>query len=128
MGLAIHLLGAPRVECDGRTLPAPRGHKVWGLLAYLARSGASASRKHLAGLLFEDAEDPLAALRWNLSELRRLLAHTGLRGDVLTLDLSPTDYVDADVVTQGTWVEALQVPGLDHELLEGMNFSSSPSF
>ena len=67
MGLAIHLLGAPRVELDGRALPAPRGHKVWGLLAYLIRSDVGASRKHLAELLFQDAEDPLAALRWNLS-------------------------------------------------------------
>lgn len=28
VSLAIHLIGAPRVERDGRTLPAPRGHKV----------------------------------------------------------------------------------------------------
>jgi DNA-binding SARP family transcriptional activator len=128
MGLAIHLLGAPRVECDGCAMPAPRGHKVWGLLAYLARSSAPASRKHLADLLFEDAEDPLAALRWNLSELRRLLAHPGLRGELVSLELAPGAYVDVDVVMRGGWAEALHVPGLDHELLEGMNFASSPSF
>jgi DNA-binding SARP family transcriptional activator len=128
MGLAIHLLGAPRVECDGRAMPAPRGHKVWGLLAYLARSGTPTSRKHLADLLFEDAEDPLAALRWNLSELRRLLAHAGLRGELVSLELAPSAYVDVDVVMRGGWAEALHVPGLDHELLEGMNFASSPSF
>jgi DNA-binding SARP family transcriptional activator len=128
VGLAIHLLGEPRVERDGRALPAPRGHKVWGLLAYLVRSDVGASRKHLAGLLFEDAEDPLAALRWNLSELRRLLGNAGLRGDVPELSLEPTAYVDLEVVTLGTWAEALCVPGLDRELLEGMSFSSSPSF
>lgn len=128
MGLAIHLLGVPRVERDGRVLPAPRGHKVWGLLAYLIRSEAGASRKHLAGLLFEDAEDPLAALRWNLSELRRLIGGAGLSGEVLALSLERTAYVDLDVVTSGTWAEALSVPGLDRPLLEGMNFSSSPSF
>jgi DNA-binding SARP family transcriptional activator len=72
-GLAVYLLGPPRVERGGSPVAAPRGHKVWGLLAYLVQSGAPVSRKHLAGLLFEDAEDPLAALRWNLSELRRLL-------------------------------------------------------
>lgn len=128
MGLAIHLLGAPRVERDGQALPAPRGHKVWGLLAYLIRCDAGATRRHLAELLFEDAEDPLAALRWNLSELRRLLGNPGLRGDVLELSLSPTEYVDVEVVTLGTWAQALCVPGLDRELLEGMNFSASPSF
>ena len=128
MGLAIHLLGAPRVERDGHALPAPRGHKVWGLLAYLIRSDVGASRKHLAGLLFEDADDPLAALRWNLSELRRLLGIAGLRGDAPTLSLEPTAYVDVQVVTLGTWAEALRTPGLDRELLEGMSFSGSPSF
>jgi len=128
MSLAIHLLGAPRVERDGLALPAPRGHKVWGLLAYLVRSGAASSRKHLAALLFEDAEDPLAALRWNLSELRRLLGDAGLRGDALALSLEPTAYVDIDVIASGTWAEALCVPGLGRELLEGMGFASSPSF
>ena len=128
MGLAIHLLGAPRVERDGHTLPAPRGHKVWGLLAYLIRSDVVASRKQLAGLLFEDAHDPLAALRWNLSELRRLLGDAGLRGDALELTLEPTTYVDVAVVTSGTWTEALSVSGLDRELLEGMSFLGCPSF
>src|SRR5437867_3974310 len=128
MGLAIHLLGAPHAQREGHALPAPRGHKVWGLLAYLIRREGAASRTHLAALLFEDAEDPLAALRWNLSELRRLLGDTGLRGDVLALSLPPSSYVDVEVVVRGTWVEALCVPGLGGELLEGMSFASSPSF
>ena len=128
LGLAIHLLGPPRVERDGRPLPAPRGHKVWGLLAYLVRSESPVSRKQLAGLLFEDAEDPLAALRWNLSELRRLLDSADLRGDLLALALAPATYVDLRAVLSGSWAQALCVPGLDRELLEGMNFSGSPAF
>ena len=128
MGLAIHLLGPPRVERDGHALPAPRGYKVWGLLAYLIRGDVGASRQHLAALLFEDAEDPLAALRWNLSELRRLLGIAGLRGDALALSLGPAATVDVEVVTLGTWAEALCVPGLGRELLEGMSFARSPSF
>ncbi|WP_457281510.1 BTAD domain-containing putative transcriptional regulator [Polaromonas sp. P5_D5] len=127
-GLAIYLLGPPRIERGGSPVPAPRGHKVWGLLAYLVRSDAPVSRKHLAGLLFEDAEDPLAALRWNLSELRRLLGTAELRGDLLALLLEPATYVDLSVVLSGSWAQALCVPGLDHELLEGMNFSGSPAF
>ena len=128
LGLAIHLLGPPRVERGGKPLPAPRGHKVWGLLAYLVRSEAPVSRKHLAGLLFEDAEDPLAALRWNLSELRRLLGSEDLRGELLELAPSPATYVDLSAVLSGSWAQALCAPGLDRELLEGMSFSGSPAF
>jgi DNA-binding SARP family transcriptional activator len=128
VGLAIHLLGSPRAERDGRPVPAPRGQKVWGLLAYLILHEGAASRTHLATLLFEEAEDPLAALRWNLSELRRLLGDAGLRGNVLQLSLDSTVYVDVDVMVRGTWVEALSVPGLERELLEGMSFANSPSF
>lgn len=127
-GLAIHLLGTPRVERGGQALPAPRGHKVWGLLAYLICNDAPVSRNHLAGLMFEDAQDPLAALRWNLSELRRLVGNAGLRGDQLVLALEPATYVDVRVVALGAWAKALGVPGLDHELLEGMNFPASPAF
>lgn len=128
LGLAVHLLGPPRVERGGQPVPAPRGHKAWGLLAYLVRSDAPVSRKHLAGLLFEDAEDPLAALRWNLSELRRLLGHAELRGELIALPLTPASYVDLRAVLSGSWAQALCVPGLDRELLEGMNFSGSPAF
>ncbi|AYQ27228.1 MULTISPECIES: BTAD domain-containing putative transcriptional regulator [unclassified Polaromonas] len=127
-GLAIYLLGPPRVERGGSPVAAPRGHKVWGLLAYLVQSGAPVSRKHLAGLLFEDAEDPLAALRWNLSELRRLLGTDGLRGDVPALPLEAASYVDLRAVLSGSWAQALCVPGLGRELLEGMNFPGSPAF
>ena len=127
-GLAIHLLGVPRVERGGRALPAPRGRKVWGLLAYLIRSEGATSRAQLADLLFEDADDPLGALRWNLSELRRMLGHTDLRGDMLALALEPTSYVDVNVVGLAIWTQALQVPDLGRELLEGMSFASSPAF
>jgi DNA-binding SARP family transcriptional activator len=128
LALAIHLLGSPRVERDGQVLPAPRGHKVWALLAYLVRCPGGASRRQVAGLLFEDAADPLAALRWNLSELRRLLGHGALRGDTLALGLQSDTCIDVDVVSQGAWEAALRLPGLDRELLEGMGFASSPSF
>lgn len=128
MGPTIHLLGSPRVLRDGLALPAPRGHKAWGLLAYLIRHKAGISRTHLATLLFENAEDPLAALRWNLSELRRVLGDVGLRGEVIELSLERTAYVDVEVMARGTWAEALCLPGLGRELLEGMSFASSPSF
>ena len=127
MGLAIHLLGVPRVERDGQLLPSPRGHKVWGLLTYLLRCETPVGRQHLAGLLFEDAEDPLGALRWTLSELRRLIGAGGLRGNELRVTLEPTSRVDIELVMRGDWLEAVGVSDLDRELLEGMSFAASPS-
>src|SRR4030095_516739 len=38
VGLSIHLLGSPRMDRAGAAVDAPRGHKAWGLLAYLLRS------------------------------------------------------------------------------------------
>ena len=73
MGLEINLLGRPVVRRDGVEAAAPRGHKVWGLLAYLVLTDRPVARTRAAALLFPDANDPLAAMRWNLHELRRLL-------------------------------------------------------
>lgn len=128
MSTALHLLGRPRiVRGDGQPV-ALRGRKAWGLLAYLALRPAGASRSHLAGLLFADADDPLAALRWNLSELRRGLGEGVLAGDPLTLPREALTLVDLDVLAQGTWREGLELPGLGGELLEGQQFSGCPSF
>jgi DNA-binding SARP family transcriptional activator len=128
MGLAIYLLGKPRVERGGAAVPAPRGQKVWALLGYLLRSGAAVSRRHLAELLFADAEDPQAALRWNLSELRKLLGTSGLTGDVLRLEPDPSMYVDVHALAQATWSQALRVPGLGQVFLEGLHLNGCAAF
>jgi len=128
MGPVIHLLGTPSVQREGAVKAVLRGHKAWGLLAYLVQHPAGVSRQRLATLLFEDAEDPLAALRWNLSELRRALGDVGLGGDDVVLPMERTAYVDIDVVARGHWSQALQVPSLGQDLLDGMSFASSPSF
>src|SRR5690242_5208708 len=73
VGLEISLLGRPGVRRDGVVVAAPRGHKVWGLLAYLMLCGRPVARARVAAVLFPDAGNPLAVLRWNLHELRRLL-------------------------------------------------------
>jgi len=127
--LAIHLLGAPAVTREDVRQSPPRGRKAWALLAYLLATESAPSREWLAELLFADAEDPLNALSWNLSQLRRLLgpdAHIG--GDQVELRLPPGAYVDIKALTAGTWLQAFDIPGLGHELLEGMAFSSSPAF
>ncbi|MGH2756175.1 MAG: BTAD domain-containing putative transcriptional regulator [Actinomycetota bacterium] len=129
MGLEIHLLGTPRIERDGIPQPPPRGRKGWALLAYLLRSERPVSRQQLASLLFADADDPLGALRWNLVQLRRLLGGTDmLKGELPALDLPAGTFVDIRVLTTGTWIETADVPGIGRDLLEGMDFPSSPSF
>lgn len=128
MATELHLLGPPCIaRGDGQRL-AVRGHKAWGLLAYLALRPAPASRSHLAGLLFADAEDPLAALRWNLSELRRALGDATLRGDPVSLPREALARVDLDVLAQGRWQEGLALPGLGGELLEGQHFGGCAAF
>jgi DNA-binding SARP family transcriptional activator len=126
--LEIHLLGQPRVARDGEAAPHPRGHKVWGLLAYLLRTDRAPSRAELVSLLFGEADDPLAALRWNLTALRRLLGDAVLEGDPLRLSLPRGTFVDVDTLICGSWSEAVRLPGIELELLEGMSFSSSPAF
>lgn len=127
--LAIHLLGVPRVERDGGPAPPPRGRKVWALLAYLLATESTPSRQWLADLLFSDAEDPLNALSWSLSQLRHLLGpSSSVGGATVALRLPAGAYVDIRVLTRGTRFEALAIPGLGHDLLEGLDFPSSASF
>ena len=129
VGLTIHLLGAPRMERAGTTVEPLRGHKAWGLLAYLVLSRVLPSREQVASLLFPEADDPLGTLRWTLSVLRRALGeHAELVGDPLRLTLPPGTFVDVDVLSRGSWTEAIALPGLGHELLGGLVFRSSPGF
>lgn len=129
MALAIHLLGKPRIERDGVVAIRPQGRKPWALLAYLLCSRGPVPRERLGALLFSDADDPLGALRWNLKELRRLLGDPrALRGDPLDLSLPLGSFVDVRAVEWGTWMEALDVPGLGGDLLEGMDFPRSAAF
>ena len=127
--LAIYLLGAPRIERDGEVMAGPRGYKAWGLLAYLLLSERPPTRDELVSLLFSEADDPFAALRWNLSALRRGLGDDArLEGDPLRLSLPSEAIVDVQTLMSGSWLDALRVPGVERELLAGMSFSSSPAF
>src|SRR5262245_49874067 len=68
------LLGRPRIDIRGCPVQLA-GRKPWGLLAYLCLE-RWVTRQELAALLFSGADDPLAALRWSLLQVRRAL--TGL--------------------------------------------------
>lgn len=127
--IGIHLLGPPFVTRDDERRPGPRGHKAWALLAYLLRTESSPTRQWLAELLFSGAEDPLNALSWSLSQLRRLLGPgVTIAGDPVHLNLPAGTYDDARTLSSGTWAEALAIPGLGRDLLEGLDFPSSPAF
>jgi DNA-binding SARP family transcriptional activator len=129
LGLSVHLLGPPRLERGGGPAEPPRGYKAWGLLVYLLRSRLPPSREHLASLLFPEADDPLGTLRWTLSELRRSLGDDAeVGGDPVRLTLRPGTLVDVDVLSRGSWMEAVALPGFGHELVDGLVVRSSPGF
>ena len=128
MALSVHLLGRPRIVRDGEAVPGPRGYKAWALLAYLLLADAPPSRNHLVGLLFGEADDPLAALRWNLSALRRLLPDAELEGDPVRLRLPSETLVDVATLLSGVSVGAMALGDVERELLEGLAFGSSPAF
>lgn len=129
MSMSIQLLGSPRVEVDGEDQGRPRGAKTWALLAVLARSEGALPRTRLAELLFSEADDPLGALRWTASQLRRLLqSSNAVAGDPMELLLPDDASVDADVLIRGRWEEALELPGLGRPLLEGVEPRAGASF
>jgi DNA-binding SARP family transcriptional activator len=131
MGLVVRLLGKPAIERDGEAVKGPRGRKAWGLLAYLALTDLRPNRGRLAELLFADADDPLGALRWSLAELRRALGTPdALTGEQPRLELPAGSRLDAWELAGAAApapadIDPNEVGG---ELLEGMDFSSSPAF
>lgn len=124
----IRLLGPPSIESTGTPSRQPRGRKAWAVLAYLALQPDGTGRSRLATLLFPDAADPLGALRWNLSELRRTLAGVMFDGDPLRLALQPPWRCDAvELVGLGT-LPRPDPRSLNGQLLEGLSFVDCPVF
>ena len=128
MSRSVQLLGRPQVH------GAPGGYQVrsrksWALLAYLLLSERPPTRTQLASLLYEHADDPLGALRWGLAEVRRVLGGDAfVEGDPVVLRLPPGTVVDVDVVTRGTWSEAVALPGLGAGLLSGLAVRDAATF
>ncbi len=73
MGLSIRTLGELTVERDGETLRLPASKKTRALLAYLVLTGRPHRRDRLCEVLWEEPDDPRAALRWSLTKLRPLV-------------------------------------------------------
>lgn len=124
----IRLLGPPAIESPGTAPPQPRGRKAWAVLAYLALQTEGAGRSRTASLLFPDAADPLGALRWNLSELRRTLSGVSVTGDPLRLAVLPPWRCDALELVGSASSDGLDPRRVSGQLLEGLAFADSPVF
>jgi len=128
--VTITLLGRPTISlADGVEQESPRGKKGWGLLTYLVGNAAAVPRERLVRLLFPEAADGLAALRWNLAELRRITkGPDAFAGDPVRLALSRDVRVDVHVLATAPWYEVIDTMDLSSPLLEGLTFPSCPGF
>jgi DNA-binding SARP family transcriptional activator len=130
MTVWVSLLGRPRMKVDGeQPYPQPRGRKSWAVLARVALADLPLSRRQLAEELFAETDDPLAALRWCLADLRRALGLPGLlRGNSLVLgpnEAGPNGmWLDVWALADGTLPPA-QIGGA---LLEGIELRDCPEF
>ncbi|MBT2550972.1 SARP family transcriptional regulator [Arthrobacter sp. ISL-65] len=125
----IRLLGIPEILRSEGTQVQPRGRKSWALLAYLLLGRRKATRSSLASLLFADAEDPLGALRWNLSQLRRALGpEIELAGDPLTVVLPENWHCDVESILGPRATGLIDSSAIEGELLEGLSFPECSAF
>lgn len=129
MTLSVRLLGRPDIVVGDEPAYRFRSQKSWALLAFLLLTDRPPSRSRLAELLFDSTLDPLRALRWNLAEVRRALGPDAtLEGDPVVLSLPAGAVVDVEVVTRGTWSDAVHLPGLGADLLEGVSVRGAAGF
>lgn len=129
MSLTIHLLGRPSMHHASGTVYRFRSQKSWALLAFLVMAERPPTRRHLSSLLFNEADDPMRALRWGLAEIRRGVGDDGsIDGDPVVLRLPPGTVVDIAVLRGGPWTDAVRLPGLGAELLDGWTVRGAPAF
>lgn len=125
MATVIQLLGRPAIRQPGGRGSRPRGRKTWALLAMVSLSERPIARYQLIRMLFPEADDGPAALRWALSELRRALRpDAAIDGDPVALELTAGAVVDARSVLSGQ-VDADSEVG---ELLAGLALPDCPEF
>lgn len=129
--MQIYFLGRPRAVARGAAIAGPRGRKAWALLAVLLLSDRPPSRQRLADLLFPDADDPLGALRWTLSQIRRAFGEEVLvAGDPVVVHLAPGCWVD---IAQASAAASLGTendagPALPERLLDGADGIAGAEF
>ncbi|TMC69613.1 MAG: tetratricopeptide repeat protein [Chloroflexi bacterium] len=129
MTLRVRLLGRPGLEHDGAARRL-EGHKPWALLTYLLLEPRAPTRRELADLLWSETDDPLGAVRWSLSQVRKAInppAEIGERDGRIKIDAEVL-VVDAGELLRGEWDEVSIDDLVRGELLEGMSFGEAPSF
>ena len=129
MALRVRLLGRPGLDFDG----APRrleGHKTWALLTYLLLESRPPTRRELADVLWPEAADPLGAVRWALSQVRKAIDPPAQVAEVDGVIKLETEAFVADVgeLLRGEWDESSIADLVRGELLEGMSFGDAPTF
>jgi DNA-binding SARP family transcriptional activator len=112
----IRLIGSPGALRGAERVDV-RGHKPWLLLTLLLLNDHPLTRERLQRLLFVDAADPAAALRWNLSQLRRLGIEVD--GDPVQTEI-PADVTVDLLELRGRADHAAELAGLDEDLLTGV--------
>jgi DNA-binding SARP family transcriptional activator len=96
------------------------------VLGYVLLAERPPSRRRLAELFFADTEDPLGALRWTLSELRRAFNTAEvLLGDPVSLGGDVV--VDVHQIRRDDTDPAALLE-MDGELLDGVRLSANPEF
>src|SRR5438876_1055381 len=129
MPLRVRLLGRPGLKHDVESLLLD-GHKPCALLTYLLLEPRAPTRRELADLLWSEADDPLGAVRWSLSQVRKAVnppAEIGERDGRIKIDAEVL-VVDAGELLRGEWDETSIDDLVRGELLEGMSFGEAPSF
>ena len=130
MTVTIHLLGRPHVEqpdAAPRTSPAAaRAGDCWPISCWPSGRRAAAS--------WPTCCSPTPTIRcgrcagaWPRS-VAASRTRPRVEGDPVVLRLGEGVRVDVDVVTHGSWVEAVAMPGLGAELLEGSTLRATPAF
>lgn len=128
MPLRIRLLGRPSLERD-RTTIRLEGRKTWALLAALILETPAMTRRQLAERLWSEADDPLGAVRWTLSQVRRALApDVQIVESDDRLTLTGTFTVDALDLLSGAWDEDTIDDVTHGELLEGTDGAELSDF
>src|SRR2546422_8142517 len=129
MTLRVRLLGRPGLEHDGASRRL-EGHKPWALLPSLCLEPRAPTRRELAAPLGWEADAPLGAVRWSLSQVRKAVnppAEIAERDGRIKIDAEVL-VVDAGELLRGEWDELSIDDLVRGELLEGMSFGESPSF
>ena len=104
----IRLLGQPAVDTASGRQPLRLRPKALALLLRVAAAAHPVARRELAHLLFPDAVDGLASVRWHLNHLREKLPADSMRSDAHSVGLSAQ--TDLAAFTRG-WGEAMADPG-----------------